>query len=93
MRIEITSRHYEASDNLKDYISKELDRLTKVFDRIIDAKVVLEEIESAKYKIELLVNVPMKSLQAEAEDAEVTKAVDQVVAKMQRQIRKYKEKL
>lgn len=93
MRIEITSRHYEASDNLKDYISKELDRLTKVFDRIIDAKVILEEIESAKYKTELLVNVPQKSLQAEAMDSEVTKAVDQVVAKMQRQIRKYKEKL
>jgi putative sigma-54 modulation protein len=93
MRIEITSRRYDASENLKEYIQKELTRLDKVFDRIIDAKVTLEEIESGQMKVELLVNVPGKTLNAESSDTEITKAIDQTVAKMQRQVKKYKEKL
>ncbi|HDR05017.1 MAG TPA: ribosome-associated translation inhibitor RaiA [Candidatus Marinimicrobia bacterium] len=93
MRIEITSRRYDASENLKEYINKELTRLEKVFDRIINAKVTLEEIESGQMKVELLVNVPGKALNSESSDAEITKAIDQAVAKMQRQVKKYKEKL
>lgn len=93
MALEITARHFDASDKLKNYVNRELEKLSKFFDRITDIRVVMEAIEGKQYKIELFCNVPGKNLKAEASDTEPTKAVDDVVTKMVRQVKKYKEGL
>ncbi|MCK5521425.1 MAG: ribosome-associated translation inhibitor RaiA [Candidatus Marinimicrobia bacterium] len=93
MLVEITARHFEASDKLKKYVNRELEKLPKYFDRIMDTKVILEEIKEKQYKIEIHCNVPGKSLLAEASDTEPTKATDDVVNKMIRQLKKYKDGL
>jgi len=93
MKLDITSRHYDASDRLKSYISREMDKLEKYFDRIVDAKVTLEGIESDHVKISVILNVPGKSLVADVSDTDVTRAVDDVVNKIVRQLKKYKEGL
>ncbi len=93
MLLEITVRHFEASEKLKNYVNREVEKMKKYFDRITDVKVILESIEAEQFKIEVLANVPGKSLTAEAVDTEVTKAVDDVVTKMIRQLKKYKDGL
>lgn len=77
---------------MKQYIQDELNRLTKVFERIVDVHVIIEDAESGQVKAELIVNVPGKTLTIEEKSRELTKAIDQAVAKMVRQLKKYKDK-
>ncbi len=93
MRVEITARHMEVSDTIKQYVHDELSRLTKIFDRIVDVHVIMEDAESGQVKTELVVNVPGKTLTVEEKSRELTKTIDQAVAKMVRQLKKYKNKL
>ncbi|MCK5685419.1 ribosome-associated translation inhibitor RaiA [bacterium] len=93
MLVEITARHFEASDKLKNYVSSELDKLPKYFDRITNVKVVLESVEDKQFQIEVLCNVPGKTLKAKSTESEPTKAIDDVVSKMVRQLKKYKDGL
>ncbi|MDD3806700.1 MAG: ribosome-associated translation inhibitor RaiA [Candidatus Marinimicrobia bacterium] len=93
MRVEITARRLDISETLKQYIHKELNRLTKVFDRIIDVHVILEDAEAGQIRGELIVNVPGKTLTVEDKSRELTKTIDLVVEKMVRQLKKYKDKL
>ncbi|KUK55143.1 MAG: hypothetical protein XD77_0636 [Marinimicrobia bacterium 46_47] len=92
MRVEITARHLNVSDKMKQYVQDELNRLTKVFERIIDIHVIIEDAEAGQVKTELIVNVPGKTLTVEEKSRELTKAIDQVVGKMVRQLKKYKDK-
>jgi len=67
MRVNITARHYKAPDKLKEYAEKEVRKLTKYFDGII---------EFAREKSE-----------------DIYKGIDHAVDKIERQLKKYKEKL
>jgi len=92
MRVDITARHLDVSDSIKQYVQDELNRLTKVFDRIVDVHVIFEDAESGNVKTVIIVNVPGKTLTVEEKSREITKAIDQAVSKMVRQLKKYKDK-
>ncbi|MEA3500850.1 MAG: ribosome-associated translation inhibitor RaiA [Candidatus Marinimicrobia bacterium] len=93
MKIEITARHIDLSDNLKEYIEIEMGRLSKIYDRIIDAQVILEVEAHSQHGVEIIVNVPKKQLVIKQKADEETKAIDEAIGKMVRQLKKYKEKL
>jgi len=93
MKVEITARHIDLSKNLKEYIEGEMGRLSKVYDRIIDVQVILEVEAHSQYSVEIIVNVPKKQLVIKQKADDETKAIDEAMEKMVRQLKKYKEKL
>jgi len=93
MEVKITARHIDLSKNLKEYIEGEVERLSKIYDRTIDTHVILDKETHSQYSVEIIINVPKKQLVIKQKADDETKAIDEAMEKMVRQLRKYKEKL
>jgi ribosomal subunit interface protein len=94
MKTTITSRHFEASEQLKDFANEHLLRLSRVFDRITSCALVMEEYPDPDFpqSVELIVHIPQKSLTAKSAKNTYEKAIHDVVENMKRQLKRYKEK-
>ncbi len=91
MKIEITARHYEASDRVKEYAKAEVSRITKLFDRIPTAHIILEKSKEGE-QAEITLTMLGKQLVASEASDDMLKSIDLVVEKMERQIQKLKGK-
>lgn len=92
MRINITARHFKLKDELKQFTEKEIQRLQKYYDQIIDAEVVLEW-QKIHRRAEIKMTVYGTVLTAQYRADEMHKAINGAIEKMERQLKKYKEKL
>ncbi len=94
MNVTFTARHFEASENLKNYAQESVQKLTQYFDRIVSCSIVLEPSASNKtpQKAEILVKIPNKVLTAEVSAEVYEKAISDAVDNMARQLKRYKEK-
>ena len=93
MEILIRSKNVEITDAMKSYVKEKLSKLDKY---IVDQKAkatVLVKIRSYTQKVE--VTIPLKTLilRAEEEQEDFYAAVDLLINKLERQIRKNKAKL
>ncbi len=91
MNIEITSRHFRAPENLKNYTEKELHKIEKYFDRINNCQVILSH-ENNEYTTEINISIPQHILNVKETTSNVTKSVDNAVAKMITRITKITDK-
>ena len=92
MRITVTSRHFKASERLKTYASEEVRRLKKYFEPIIDCDIVLCE-EKLNRSAEIKLAVKGDTFTASEDSENFEKSIDQAVAKLEKQILRYKEKM
>lgn len=94
MNITITARHFKAHDTLKEYIVESLSKITKYYDGIISVEVVLsyEKATQSVKMAELIVNVHGAVLKAAEKSGDFVKSFDAAVAKIERQVMKYKSK-
>lgn len=92
MRINITARHFKLKEELRTFTEKEIQRLQKYYDQIIDADVVLEW-QKINRTAEIKMSVYGTVLTAQAQADEMHKAIGSAINKMERQLKKYKAKL
>jgi len=92
MQINLTGHHVEITDALRDYVSAKFERLERHFDNIISAHVILN-VEKLARIAEATVHVNGGELFATAEEEDMYAAIDNLVDKLDRQIKKHKEKL
>jgi putative sigma-54 modulation protein len=92
MEIRITARHFELTDNLKKFAEDEIKRLEKYYDHIIDCHLTMS-VEKSRQISELTVKVYGTVLTSKAKAFDMYMAVEQVISKMETQIKKYKSKL
>ena len=69
-----------------------LGRVTRHFDHVIDAHVILTA-NKVKQKAEVTLHVRGKDLHCESEEADLYAAIDLLADKLDRQVLKYKDKL
>lgn len=84
----------EVTDAIRSYIENKLDKLEKYFNEEMTANVYIRTYEhSGEQKIE--VTIPLKNLTLKAEDKELDlyAAIDLVLDKLERQIRKFKTRV
>ncbi|MCW8988714.1 MAG: ribosome hibernation promoting factor [Gammaproteobacteria bacterium] len=92
MQLNITGHHVEVTDSLKAYVSEKLERLEKHFDHVNNVHVILS-VEKLRQKSEATVHVNGASLFADSTEEDMYAAIDSMVDKLDRQIKKHKEKL
>ncbi len=92
MQVTIDARHFNARDDLKDYIERELERLKKKYDRIVDVHVTLDG-KLDKKMAQISVKVWGQTLVASETANKFEIAVDAAVDKLDKQIIRYKDKL
>lgn len=94
MKINIHSNKVDLTDTIKDYIDKKIAKLDRYFDNNEDfeAKINLR-VKGNEQLIEVTVPTHKFTLRAEESNKEIMAAIDLVVDKLERQIRKNKTRL
>lgn len=97
-KFEINGIHIETDDKLKKYVTKSVAKLERFMPRharkSAHVEVVLRESKgqsSKKYTAEFILYLPERTLTAKESTLNIFAAVDIVEAKLQNQIRKYKQ--
>ena len=92
MRINFTARHFKASDRLKEYAEKKVQRLNRYYNGIIDCEIILDY-EKLIRIAEIAVKVYSQRLVAIEKTEDIFKSIDLAVDKLERQVKKFKGKL
>ena len=93
MEINVRGTKVEITDSMRNYVSEKLGKLDKYISLEGVRASVLVKVRNYTQKVE--VTIPLKTLilRAEAEEQDFYSAVDMVINKLERQIRKNKTKL
>ncbi len=92
MRIKFTARHFKAPERLKNYSEKKVARLKRYYDGIINGEIILDY-EKINQIAEIAIDVYGQRLVAVEKSDDIFKSIDLAVDKLERQLKKYKEKL
>ena len=92
MQINLTGHHIEITDSLRDYVNEKVGKLEKHFEKVSNTHVILS-VENVRQKAEATVNMSGNSIFAEATADDMYASIDALVDKLDRQVKKHKEKL
>lgn len=92
MHIILSGHHVDVTDALRSYVNDKMGRLERHFDNVTELHVVLS-VEKLQQKAEATVHLSGNKLHADAVDADMYAAIDALVDKLDRQVKKHKEKV
>jgi putative sigma-54 modulation protein len=92
MRLNITFRNLEATDALKQYASEKIERVHKYLDRAGEAHVVLS-LERHLQHADISIHAGTFLLRGREKSEDMYASIDLAMDKIERQLRRYKEKL
>ena len=92
MQIILTGHHVEITNPLRDYVNSKMERLERHFDNVTDMHVVLS-VEKLRHKAEATMRIRGNNLFADATEGDMYAAIDALADKLDRQIKRHKEKL
>ena len=96
-QIIIKTHHDEMSQSVKDYVEKKMSKLEQFFDKIQEIQVDLDvekfPSEADRQIVSATVIVPGSALIVKESSKDLYASVDVMVDKLQRQLKKYKQKL
>src|SRR5690606_35767545 len=94
MNYNIRGENLEITPALRDYVEKKVGKLEKYFDTTPTSDVnVKMSVQTNKHIIEVTIPMPQLLLRAEETHNDMYAAIDLVVEKLERQIRKHKTKV
>jgi putative sigma-54 modulation protein len=94
MQMSVTFRHMDATEALKEYAHEKVDRIRKYFPDPLKAHVVLECDRGYNHHADVVITLHNGIVIAGEETTEdMYSSIDLVMAKIERQVRRYKEKL
>jgi len=93
MQINVNGHQVAVTTALKDYVSGKFDRIVRHFDHLHDVTVTLS-VEKLLHKAEANIRCAgNKIIHADAQAADMYAAIDALADKLDRQVKKHKEKL
>ena len=92
MQLNLSGQHIAITDSLRDHVNKKFEKLTRHFDHMTNVHVVLS-VEKLRQKAEATVHASGADLFASDEQENMYSAIENLVAKLDRQIIKHKDKI
>ena len=92
MNLNVSGHHLEVTPAIRTYVQSKLERVTRHFDHVIDAHVILT-VDKLRQKAEATVSVSGGKIYADAVDQDMYAAIDALADKLDRRVKKHKEKL
>ena len=92
MKISITGRHVNITDTLNSYTKTKFQKLKKHSENIINIHAILT-VEKERMKAEATLKTKNGNLFAANEENNMYAAIDEIVEKLDRQLKKQKEKI
>jgi putative sigma-54 modulation protein len=92
MQVRITARHFDLEPGLKEHVESKVEHLAHYFDRVDEAHVVFEQ-EGHRKIADLTVHASRVVVSSEQEADDFRVAFDRAADKVERQIRRHKERV
>lgn len=92
MKLDLTGHHVDINDALRTYVENKFERLVRHFDHVTGIHVVLT-VSKLEHKAEATLAVSRAKIHADAVEQDMYAAIDCLVDKLDRQVKKHKEKL
>jgi putative sigma-54 modulation protein len=92
MQLSVTGQQIDVTDSLRDYVSSKIDKIERHFDLVSDVHCILK-VQKLRHTAEATVKVNGSNFFADSTEDDMYAAIDGLVDKLDRQVRKYKEKL
>jgi putative sigma-54 modulation protein len=92
MQVNVTFRHIEATDALRQHAESKVQRIAKYLHRPIDAHVILSVVKR-RHVAEIVLNADRTTLNAKEETSDLYSAIDAAADKLEQRARKHTEKM
>ena len=92
MQINLTGHHLDITDSLRNYVNTKMDKVERHFDHVTSVHVILG-VEKLRQKAEATIHVAGNDIHAVSVEEDMYAAIDSMVDKVDRQVRKHKEKI
>ncbi|GAB4392458.1 MAG: ribosome hibernation promoting factor [Gammaproteobacteria bacterium] len=92
MDIQFTGHQTEITDALRNLTTSKLERIVRHFGKILRIHVTFSVENSNRHIAEANIYAPGADFHARAEDSDMYKAIDDLINKLDSQLRKHKEK-
>jgi putative sigma-54 modulation protein len=92
MQLSVTGHHIDVTPALRDYVGAKLAKLERHFDNMTDIHCILT-VEKLIHKAEATVHLGGGTIHADSTEQDMYAAIDTLVDKLDRQVKKHKEKL
>jgi putative sigma-54 modulation protein len=92
MQWSVTGHHVEITQSLRNYVSTKLAKLERHFDNMTDIHCVLT-VEKLQHKAEATIHLGGGTIHADSIEPDMYAAIDMLIDKLDRQVKKHKEKL
>jgi putative sigma-54 modulation protein len=92
MQINLSGHHVDITTPLREYVNSKMERLERHFDHVTDIHVVLG-VEKLRHKAEATMHISGGNIFADAVEENMYAAIDALVDKLDRQLKKHKEKI
>jgi putative sigma-54 modulation protein len=93
MQVTVIGRHIEATDALKQYAMEKFNRLDKYLPKTIQVVITLSVTKKIHHVAEAVIKSNGLLILASEETEEMYSAIDLLIEKLERRVRRYKEKL
>jgi len=91
MKITVTGRHLDVTPALKTYAEERVNHLARYSSLATEASVILT-VDKYRHQAEVALNVNGMVIQAKEETPEMYASIDQAVGKIERQLKKHKDR-
>ena len=92
MQVNLTGHHVDLTSSMRDYVNNKMERLERHFDIVQDIHVILS-VEKLRHKAEATLHINGGNVFADAVEEDMYAAIDALTDKLDRQVRKHKEKM
>jgi putative sigma-54 modulation protein len=92
MQLNVTGHHVEVTESMRGYVEKKLERIGRHYEQVIDVHCILT-VEKLRQKAEATLHVSGTAIHTEATDENMYAAIDSLTDKIDRCLKKHKEKI
>jgi putative sigma-54 modulation protein len=93
MQLSVTGHHVDITDSLRNYVGTKLAKLERHFDHMTDIHCILTVEKKLVHKAEATVYMGGGAIHANSIQEDMYTAIDMLADKLDRQVKKHKEKL
>jgi len=92
MQVNITFRGMDSTESLKSHVNERIEHVEKYFDRSVEAHAVLS-LERYLHNADITIHAGSYLLRGKAKSEDMYKSIDEAVDKIEKQLKRYKDKL
>lgn len=90
--IQITGRHLQVTESMKDYAKEKISKIERFMHRIIDVGVIMD-IQKLDHSVEIIMKAGNLKMTSRASTTDIYASIDKAVDKLEAQILRYKSKM